>query len=72
MLAIDLNPISWITDAAGAVVDSAADAVLEGIVGAIEGSVVGSVVLVIALVVAWRAFSSGRAAQQGAAEAVPA
>jgi hypothetical protein len=35
-LAIDLNPISWITDAAGAVVDSAADAVLEGIVGAIE------------------------------------
>ena len=36
LIAIDLNPISWITDAAGAVVDTVASSVLEGIVSAIE------------------------------------
>lgn len=38
----------------------------------LEGSIAGSVVLVIALVIAWKAFSSRRAARQGADESVRA
>jgi hypothetical protein len=39
MLAISLNPISWVTDAAGAVMGGASDAILDGIVSWLEDGV---------------------------------
>ena len=39
MLAISLNPIDWVTDAAGAVIGGAAETVLDAVVSWLEDGV---------------------------------